>query len=196
MAVDDAKIIDNDGEYFTIKFKDKRYYQVDTDGNVEYIQITGGEKTLTVQCINSKNTVLVEYSYIILRDNYSKVSPTIDGYECSTKKIEGTITENTTIQVMYYLICKDDTTLVFTGLDSSGNATTNDSEIVSYMIGDGSSTSGNGLKEKDIKSVIEIPEVYNGKDVIKIGTNAFKSSENIVKCNISDNVKTIVGGAF
>ena len=33
--------------------------------------------------------------------------------------------------VKYYKICNDDTTLVFEGLDSSGNVTTVDSEIVS-----------------------------------------------------------------
>ena len=128
-----ASIISEDIGSFTVKFESNRYYEVDKSGNISHIENVTGEKTLTVQCVNSKNEVLREYEYLVLTDRYSKLPPSINKYESSEEKIEGEITENKTIQVLYYLICNDDTTLVFTGLDSNGNITTNENEIVSYI---------------------------------------------------------------
>ena len=72
---------------------------------------------------------------------------------------------------MYYLLCKDETTLVFTGLDSSGNVTTTQSEIVSYMVGDSTTKASNALIDKEIYSIVEIPEEYNGLPVTNINAN-------------------------
>ena len=187
-----ASIIDSDMDSFTVKFESNRYYEVDKNGNIEYIQNVTGEKTLTIQCVNSKNEVLGEYEYTIVTNNYSKLPPTINKYESSEEKIEGEITENKTIQVLYYLICNDDTTLIFTGLDSNGNITTNENEIVNYMVGDGNSTEkGNGLKEKNIQSIILIPENYKNKKVTRIYKNSFSYIKNTTKFIISDTIDTI-----
>jgi len=187
-----ASIIAEDIGSFTVKFESNRYYEVNKNGNINYIENTTGEKTLTIQCVNSKNEILGEYEYIIVTDQYSKLPPTINKYESLEEKIEGEITENKTIQVLYYLICNDDTTLVFTGLDSNGNITTNENEIVSYMVGDGNSTAnGNGLKEKSIKSIIIIPNTYKNKNVIRIYRNAFSYITNTHKIVISDSVNII-----
>ena len=190
-----ASIIASDIGSFTVKFESNRYYEVNEDGNINYVENATGEKTLTVQCVNSKNEVLGEYEYIIVTNNYSKTPPSIDKYESSEETIVGEITENKTIQILYYLICNDDTTLVFTGLDSNGNITTNESDIVSYMVGDGSSTAGNGLKENVLKSVVNIPESYKGKNIITIGQIAFKNGK-ISKVILSDNVTSIQTDAF
>ncbi len=187
-----ASIIAEDIGSFTVKFESNRYYEVNKDGNISHIENATGEKTLKVQCVNSKNEVLGEYEYTIVTNNYSKLPPAIDKYESSEERIEGEITENKTIQVLYYLICNDDTTLVFTGLDNNGNITTTESEIVSYMVGDGNSTAnGNGLKEKNIESIIIIPDTYKNKNVIRIYRNALSYIKNTKKVVISDSVNII-----
>jgi len=187
-----ASIIAEDIGSFTVKFESNRYYEVDKNGNIGYVENVTGEKTLTVQCVNSKNEVLGEYEYLVLTDRYSKLPPAVDKYESSEEKIEGKITENKTIQVLYYLICNDDTTLVFTGLDSNGNITTNENEIVSYMVGDGSSTNGNGLKEKEVYVNIAIPNSYNNKEVIQIGEGAFSKEKKIKKVKLLDDIRVIL----
>lgn len=186
-----ASVIASDIETFTIKFESNRYYEVNKNGNIEYIDNVTGEKTLTVQCVNSKNELLGEYEYLVLTDRYSKLPPNIDKYESAEEKLEGEMTEDKTIQAIYYLICNDDTTLVFTGLDSNGDITKNESEIVSYMIGDGSSITGNALKEKEISAVLNIPEKHKGKPVEKIGGYAFYNAQNLIKLRIGDSIKII-----
>ena len=190
-------VLDGENEEYIVKFiKSERYYTVNANGDVEYIKVTNGEKVLTVQCVDSKNQLLLEYQYMILQDQYSKKAPEIAGYIPHEESITGEITEDTTITFIYYLIFNNDDTLVFTGLDQSGNITTNESQIVSYMVGDGSSTYGNGLKEKEISGVLKIPETYNGKKVTRIGQSAFRECSNIYDLEISDNVEKIDSNAF
>lgn len=173
-------VLDGDNDEYIVKFiQSERYYTVNTNGDVEYIQVTNGEKILTVQCVDSKNQILSEYQYTILKDKYTKNAPEIAGYIPHEEMITGEITEDTTITFMYYMIFNNENTLVFTGLDYSGNITTSESQIVSYMLGDGSSTYGNALKEKEISGVLIIPETYKGKKVIRIGQHAFRECHNI-----------------
>lgn len=193
-----ANIIDSDDESYTIKFTDSgRYYEVDNQGKIEKLD-SNGEKTLTVQCVNSAGTVLEEKTYTIVKNTYSKNPIEVAEYEVANEgKIEGEITANKTIQVLYYLKCYDDKTLVFTGLDSSGNTTADESAIVSYMVGNGSSTYGNGMKSeaKSIQSVLYIPETYNGKPVTKVGKYSL-GQLNFSKTVIADNVETIADSSI
>lgn len=184
-----ASIIAEDIGSFTVKFESNRYYEVNKNGNISYIENATGEKTLKVQCVNSKNEVLGEYEYTIVTDRYSKLPQAIDKYESSEERIEGEITENKTIQVLYYLICNDDTTLVFTGLNSNGNITTNENEIESYMVGDGTNAEGNGLKEniRSLESIVKVPDNYKNKSVITISRKAFAYTK-IIEVIIGDNV--------
>lgn len=186
-----ASIIAEDIGSFTVKFESNRYYEVNKNGSISYIENVTGEKTLTIQCVNSKNEVLGEYEHTIVTDQYSKLPPAIDKYESAAEKIEGKITENKTIQVLYYLICDDDTTLVFTGLDSNGNITNIENNISYYMIGNDSNVVGNGLKDKTIKSILNIPQTYKEKEVIKVGQRAFDSCANIINISISDKIKDV-----
>ena len=64
--------------------------------------------------------------------------------------------------------------LILTGLDSSGNTTTTASNITQYMVGDGTSVSGNGIKNKTIK-YLYIPQKYNNLPITKIGKNALQN---------------------
>ena len=179
-----------------VKFVDKnRYYEIYENGDIKLIEASG-EKNLTIQYVDSEGKVLAEEEHTIFNNQYSINPPEIEGYECAVEKIEGEISESTTITQLYYMIFEDDTTLVFTGLNSSGTATTTESEIVSYMIGDGTTTTGNALKEKTIQGIVKIPDTYNGKTVTQIGQNAFAVQKNIKKAMIGDNIKTILSTAF
>lgn len=139
-----------------------------------------------------------EYEYLVLTDRYSKLSPSVDKYESSEEVIEGEITQDTTVQVMYYLICNDDTTLVFKGLNSNGSITTNESEIVSYMIGDGTANYGNGLKSNasGIKYILNIPNEYNGKPVTSIGGQFTFARTAVQKITLENNLNSISRYSF
>lgn len=87
--------------------------------------------------------------------------------------------------------------MVFTGLTSSGAVTTNESQIASYMVGNNSSTNGNGLVSAPTNlSALKIPETHNGKPVTKVGDRAFNSVSKIAIVNIGDNIITIGNNAF
>lgn len=179
--------------YFT---DSKRYYEIDGNSNVELINVTNGEKRISLKCINSKKEVLKEIEIITLNDNSIIEPPEIEKYEPSESSFSKTITQDTEIDILYYyVIQKED--LVFTGLNSSGNITENESEIKSYMIGDGSLNSKNALKSTIAYDfVLYVPEEYNGKAVNKIGNYAFSRASNLTKLQLSNNLKTIGEWSF
>ncbi len=179
--------------YFT---DSKRYYEIDGNSNVELINVTNGEKKINIKCINSKNEVLKEIELVTLNDNYLIEVPEIERYESSENNFSKTITNDTEIDILYYyVIQKED--IVFTGLNSSGNITENESEIKSYMIGDGSLNSKNALKSTiNYDFVLYVPEEYNGKVVNKIGNYAFSRASNLTKLQISNNIITIGAWTF
>ena len=179
--------------YFT---DSKRYYEIDGNSNVELINVTNGEKKISLKCINSKKEVLKEIEIITLNDNIIIEPPEIEKYEPSESSFSKTITQDAEIDILYYyVIQKED--LVFTGLNSSGNVTENESEIKSYMIGDGSSNSKNALTSIiNYDFVLYVPEEYNGKVVNKIGNYAFSRASNLTKLQISNNIITIGAWTF
>ena len=191
-----AEIIEADEESFIIQFEgSKRFYEVDQNGNVELIEATGGKK-LTVECKDSNKNVLATKEYTILKNDYSKSVPVIEGYIAEKENISGTITEDTTIEVLYYYEIPE-TQMVFTGLDSNGSITADSSQIASYMIGDNSGTSGNGLvSAPTVLSVLKIPETHNGKPVQTISGYAFYNCINLVEVNIGNKLTTIEWRAF
>ena len=174
----------------------KRYYEIDKNFNIELINVTNGEKRISLKCINSKKEVLKEIEIITLNDNSIIEPPEIEKYEPSESSFSKTITQDTEIDILYYyVIQKED--LVFTGLNSSGNVTENESEIKSYMIGDGSSNSKNALTSTiNYDFVLYVPEEYNGKVVNKIGNYAFSRASNLTKLQISNNIITIGAWTF
>lgn len=177
-----AYIVDSDIENITLKFESGRYYTVDESGNVQYVENITGEKILTVQCVNSRNEILREKKYTILADNYSKIPPKINGYEAENEIIQGNITEDTTIKILYYYIIQEDD-LIYTGIDSKGNATDDDSKIVGYMIGDGNSK---GYKKINEKCILKIPKSHNQKNITKISKAAFKEFSNLIFADIGE----------
>ena len=196
-----ASIISEEDNLYYIKYNGgKRYYQLNKDGTIELIENVTGEKTLTVQCVNSNNEVLLEKTYKVFNNDYDKKLPDVNGYEPMETNITGNISNDTTIKVLYYKILDDDTELVFTGLNSSGQVTTIENEIVSYMVGDNSKTAGNGFKNiKSVKSILAIPDSYKGKNIIKISENAFRLDNTTTLVGdliIPNNVQVIGANAF
>ena len=180
---------------FIIQFsKSKRYYQVNGDGKIEYMEGKIEFKTLKIKCVNKdiENNIIKEFwdkeiSYRVLKGKYSITPPQIDEYEAEEDILEGEITEDKEITVEYFKkISTDD--LIFTPYNENG--------IESYMLGDGSNVFGNSIKEKKIKSVLYIPEKYNGINIKKIEKYAFRSAENIYKLYIPDNIESIENAAF
>ena len=89
--------------------------------------------------------------------------------------------------------------IVFTGLNSEGEIASLGEKIVSYMIGDGSTTAGNALRDKSLSlefSEILIPNYYDSKPVTLIGYWAFKDCEDLIKITIPDSVTSIGVNAF
>jgi len=166
------------------------YYEVDENEEI-WILDAKTEKKLTIICVDSDEKEIAQKEYTILKSNYSLTAPKIEDYEPSEEKLVGEISENKEIKVTYYKIFDDDTELVFTGLDSSGAITTEESEIVSYMVGDGTTKAGNGLKEKNMKGILKIPETYKRKPVTKISGYAFRGMSYLTQVIIGDNVEVI-----
>ena len=83
---------------------------------------------------------------------------------------------------------------VFSGLDSNGNITDMEENIVAYMIGDNSSKSSNGYIGYDKE--IEIPDEFLSKPVVKIGRYAFYDNDDIEKVTLSENISSIEEYAF
>ena len=191
-----AKVYEEEEDFLVLV--ENRLYKVEKQGNVKYQHLSNGEKVLTIQCVNSVGTILEEKQYITFKDTYSKQPPVVENYEIAEEGIiTGDITESKTIQVLYYLVCNDDKTLIFSGLDASGNITTEENDIVSYMVGTGTTTYKNGMKSEfqSIKSNLYTPDTYNGKPVTKIGRYSLgKMSFN--KIILSDLVEVTADTAF
>ena len=83
---------------------------------------------------------------------------------------------------------------VFSGLNSSGNITTDETAIVAYMIGDGTTTAGNGYKGTDTEIII--PATYNNLPVTTIGARAFQKLAGLTSIQIPASVTTIGAYAF
>ena len=188
--------IEEDDSFYVKFINTNRYYEIDPDRNVTLIEVTGGEKNLKLICVNSTNTVLFEKTYIILKDNFSKKLPEIEGYVAPQERITGTITQDEEMKVTYYFAIPE-SDLIFTGLDKNGNITNDSSKIVSYMIGDNSNNTGNGIiGNPSSLAALKVPETHNGKPVTKIGKNSFYYINSIAIVIICNNVTTIEDSAF
>ena len=140
---------------------------------------------LTVNYVDEFGNKLVE-SYIttVTENRYSIESPEIDGYKPLYDILEGEISEDLEVNVVYYTICNN---LVFVGLDASGNETTNEKDIVAYKV------SGIGMCNN---SKIAIPEYYNEKPVTQIKEKAFALNTNIQGLVIPSTIQKIDTWAF
>ena len=156
------------------------YYEVGENGKIEEL---GGaiEKELKIICKDSDGNKLAEKTHTIIKSKYSVVPPEVEGYEASVEIIEGEISESTIITQLYYIIY-DEEEINFTEINTNG-------EITYYA---------NGIKSgenKNIKSVLRIPETYKLKPVTTVGGFA-NWNYKIQKVNIPDTVKELKASAF
>lgn len=153
----------------------------------KWIEETGIDvaKVLKINYVDANGTVLKDpYIAIITEKNYSVKSPEIEGYIPIREYVEGTITDNTEINVEYYIICND---LAFEGLDENGKVTEVQENIVSYAVtGMGNCNNPN----------LCIPYEYNGKIINKIKEKAFFNNKIITNLIIKENIKDIGLNAF
>jgi hypothetical protein len=178
-----ANITEEDDEGYIVKFDSERYYEVNKNGIIEYIEDFTGAKELTVQCVDSKNNTLAEYKYNILKNRYSKKSPIIAGYEAKDEMLEGEIIENKTIKAKYYLVCNDENTIEFYGVDLNGNKTTNKDQIIKYTV-------SRLVNNIDVEYVLYIPDEYEGCPVTYIKRSNFEQSK-IKKLILGSNLSSI-----
>lgn len=75
-----TEVIDN-GDTLVVKFVDSgRYYEVDGNGNVQYLNAKT-TKTITIKCYDSPTNIINEKRYIVIGNTYSKKVPNIDGMD-------------------------------------------------------------------------------------------------------------------
>lgn len=148
---------------------------------------------LTVNYIDELGNKLAEsYTTTVSEHRYSIKSPEIEGYKPVYDILEGEILNDEEINVEYYQVCYN---LVFTGINSKGEVTNNEAEITSYMVGDGTSTPGNGVGDFSGKKLV-IPDTYNGRHVTKINKFAFNNNFNIETLILPDTIESINDRCF
>ena len=108
MAGDKKTEVYNYNQKLQVYFTDsKRYYEIDKNFNIELINVTNGEKRISLKCINSKKEVLKEIEIITLNDNSIIEPPEIEKYEPSESSFSKTITQDTEIDILYYKVRED-----------------------------------------------------------------------------------------
>ena len=182
---------------YIIKFAtSQRYYNIN-GGNIDKIEVDDWAKVKFVNK-NTSGQVVKEFSEEeiqcpIIANTFTIIPPNIEGYEpeadviSDSSRMTTDANGNKTITIEYYKILTNDD-LKFTPYTENN--------VEKYMIGDGSDSYTNGLIEKNIKSVLNVPETYNGRNVEIIGKSAFKGASNINKVNIKNNIKKVKDAAF
>lgn len=178
------EVIDDELVYIGLDEKERQW--------VEEARIINAPK-LTINYIDEEGNKLIE-PYIITVPNkkYSIKSPEIDGYKTVDDILEGEILEDKEINVEYYPQYYD---LVFKGLNEKGEITDNEAEITSYMVGDGTTTAGNGVGKFSGKNLV-VPDKYKGKMVTKIDKFAFNGNSTVETLILPNTIKSINDRCF
>lgn len=119
------------------------------------------------------------YQKVITEGSYEVESPVIEGYEADHSIVTGEINGDTNITVTYILHSQG---LDYIGLDSSGNETDIEADIVTYTVAGIGTFNGNDLA---------IPRTYNNKPVTQIKTRALASNNTIKTLIIPETIKII-----
>ena len=141
---------------------------------------------ITINYIDGNGNKLIESEIKSqLEPNYSFEAPEIEGYMVLNNHEEGILNGDLTINFEYCAICNE---LTYVGLDSSGNETSEEGNIVSYMV--------SGAAESFNTPYLAIPRVYNDKPVTKIKQYAFNGNKSIKYLVIEDNILSVGERAF
>lgn len=178
------EVIDDELVYIGLDEKERQW--------VEEARIINAPK-LTINYIDEEGKKLIE-PYIITVPNkkYSIKSPEIDGYKTVDDILEGEILEDKEINVEYYPQYYD---LVFKGLNEKEEITDNEAEITSYMVGDGTTTAGNGVGKFSGKNLV-VPDKYKGKMVTKNDKFAFNGNSTVETLILPNTIKSINDRCF
>lgn len=155
------------------------------------------DNTVWATQIYEKNST-VNISSTPVKPYYDFIGWTINGIDLVDFE-ELRIVEDTIFIAKFTL---SDSVFVFSGLDQEGNITTNEQDIIEYMIGTGLSNNGmGGVQRQDIYrgeniTKIEIPNSHNGKPVTIIGDSSFELVTEIEEVILPDTIKIIGQFAF
>ena len=142
-------------------------------------------KQFTVRYVDGNGNDLLPQEEIAQLDiEYTFYPKSIDGYVPMQDEISGITSENTSITFEYCQICND---LLFIGLDSSGNETSDESSIVAYTVG--------GIGNCN-NPYIAIPSTYNNKSVTKMKNEAFKNNTLLKYVIIPDSIDSVAYCVF
>ena len=130
------------------------------------------------------NNLKEREEYPMLDVKYHFEAPEIEGYMALNEIEEGITSGDKEITFEYCMISND---LAFIGLDSSGNETSIESDIVAYTV--------SGIGECN-NPYLAIPREHNGKDVTQIKESAFSGNSTIRKLIILDSLDAIGRNAF
>ena len=130
------------------------------------------------------NSLKESEEYPMLDVKYHFEAPEIEGYMALNEIEEGITSGDKEITFEYCMISND---LAFIGLDSSGNETEEESDIVAYTV------SGIGGCNNPY---LAIPREHNGKAVTQIKGNAFYKNYNIKKVVIPESITSVEDRAF
>ena len=130
------------------------------------------------------NSLNESEEYPMLDVNYHFEAPEIEGYMALNEIEEGITSGDKEITFEYCMISND---LAFIGLDSSGNETSVESDIVAYTV--------SGIGECN-NPYLAIPREHNGKAVTQIKGSAFSGNSIIKKLVIPSTVEKVNGFAF
>ena len=130
------------------------------------------------------NSLKESEEYPMLDVKYHFEAPEIEGYMALNEIEEGITSGDKEITFEYCMISND---LAFIGLDSSGNETSVESDIVAYTV--------SGIGECN-NPYLAIPREHNGKAVTQIKGYAFNGNSIIKKLVLSSNLEKINNAAF
>lgn len=176
-----------DNNIVIVSFYDNNNFKIDSNGIVKYI---GNEiiKDLEVNYIDSNLNILKKSKLYNLNGEVE-----VEEKFVSEEGLEYRIAERTKIEtnedivnVKYYLVCKDEKTLIFNNYEDG------------YKIGTGENKFKNGMKENynNVECIIEIPKEINGLSVKYITYFSFANNNKIKELVLSNNIEKIDLNAF
>lgn len=181
---DKIEVVNDELVYIGLDEKERQW--------IEEAKIINAPK-LTINYLDEAGNKLIEpYIITVPTKKYSIKSPEIEGYRTVDVLLEGEILEDKEINVEYYPQYYD---LVFKGLNEKGEITNNETEIVSYMVGDGTDTAGNGVGNFSGKKLV-IPDTYKGKTVTKIGKFAFRGNNTLETLILPSTIESVNDRCF
>lgn len=176
-----------DNNIVIVSFYDNNNFKIDSNGIVQYI---GSDiiKDVEVNYIDSNANILKKSKLYNLNGDIEVEEKFIseDGLEYRIAEKTKIETDEEIINVKYYLVCKDEKTMIFNDYEGG------------YKIGTGENKLKNGMNENysNVECIIEIPEKINGLSVKYITYFSFARNNKIKELVLGNNIEKIDLNAF